>query len=56
MASKQQELVRINVSKVGLKGKRPGLSPRGLHKTETEFTDFIEIFASLKSRKLSVYF
>jgi hypothetical protein len=34
----------------GFKGQRPGWSPRGLHKTETESTDFTETSASLKSR------
>jgi hypothetical protein len=32
------------------------MEPWGLHKTEAEYTDFIEIFASLKSRKISLYF
>jgi hypothetical protein len=39
----------------GIKGERPGLSPRGLHRTEIKSPDFIEIGASLKSRKLSLY-
>jgi hypothetical protein len=30
----------------------PGLLSRGRHETKIESTDFIEIFASLKSRKV----
>jgi hypothetical protein len=36
-------------NRIGFKGEQPGWSPQGLHKTETESTDFIETFASLKS-------
>jgi hypothetical protein len=40
----------------GFKGKREGRTLRGLHKTEMESTYFIETFASVKSRKFSLYF
>jgi hypothetical protein len=35
--------------RAGFKGELPGLSPRGLHKTEMEYAD-LNIFAALKSR------
>lgn len=35
----------------GFKEERPGLSPRGVHETEIEFTHFIELFTCEKSRK-----
>jgi hypothetical protein len=40
----------------GFKGERPGRSPRGLRKSEIEFTEYTETFASQKSQKVSLYF
>jgi hypothetical protein len=48
----------INISilnRAALNGKISGLSRRGLHKIERQSTDFIEMCASLKSRKVSLY-
>jgi hypothetical protein len=42
--------------RTGFKEERPGWSPRGLHKTGTGSTHFVEIFASLKSRNVSLNF
>jgi hypothetical protein len=44
--------------KAGFTAERPGLTPRDLHRTEirVETTGFIEIFASLKARKVMLYF
>jgi hypothetical protein len=36
----------------GFKGAMPGLSSRGLHKTEKESTGFTEASASLKSQEV----
>jgi hypothetical protein len=44
------------VARAGFKGEQLGRSPLNLHRTEIEFTDFIMIFASLKSRKVNLYF
>jgi hypothetical protein len=48
--TKKLYLCTSNSIRAGFKGQRPGWSPRGLHKTEIESTDFTEISASLKSR------
>jgi hypothetical protein len=36
----------------GYKGQQPGRSPHCLRKTEIEYTDFIQTFASIKSQKV----
>lgn len=45
----------FRTERTGIFGERPGRSPRGLHKTEMESIDSIETFASVKSRKISLY-
>jgi hypothetical protein len=41
--------------KAVFKGKWQGQSPRGPHVTEIDSTDFIDTFASLKSRSVNLY-
>jgi hypothetical protein len=42
--------------RVGFKGEQPEMPPQDLHKTEIVSTDFVEIFARQKSRKISLCF
>jgi hypothetical protein len=46
----------VNKPRAGIKGERPGQSPRCLHKTEIESADFTETLAPPKPRKVGVYF
>jgi hypothetical protein len=48
--------IQVAIFKAGFNEERPGRSPRGLLKTETEFTGFIKTFASLKPRTVYTYF
>jgi hypothetical protein len=49
--------IQIAISRAGLTEDRPGQSPRGHFKTETEFTvyTYIQTFASLKSRRAYIF-
>jgi hypothetical protein len=44
------------ISQDRIQGERTGAVAPGLHKTGMQSTDFIETFASLKSRKVSLHF
>jgi hypothetical protein len=43
-------LFKFCLMRARFRGEQPERSPRGLHRTEIESTDFIEIFSFLKSR------
>jgi hypothetical protein len=46
----------FDVFRAGFKNERLGRLPGASRKRETESTGFVEIFASLKSRKVTLYF
>jgi hypothetical protein len=53
---KKNRNILVRPIRAGFKGEQLGLSPWGLHKTEIESTNFTETFASLKPRKVRLYF
>jgi uncharacterized protein (DUF2461 family) len=47
--------MNMQLSQNSFEEEQLGRSPRGFHKTEMDYMDFIQTFASVKSQKYNLY-